>query len=161
MNVTREYVVQLLNYYHQRVCQIALLRYELEHPVQVSPAEMIDAMSFVKDTNIRRYLGHISNKTLFIACNYQRQTQNINLEAQKRITACLNTLEHEQARLIYYVSLLEKRQIEIIHLLYFECKSPEQISKQLEVSVRTVQAIKSNAITMLTDMYTFAIDLNS
>ena len=72
MNVTREYVVQLLNYYHQRVCQIALLRYELEHPVQVSPAEMIDAMSFVKDTNIRRSIGHISNKTLFIAVNYQQ-----------------------------------------------------------------------------------------
>lgn len=39
-------VVQYLEAYNDRARKIALLRYELGHVAQVSPNEMIDAMSF-------------------------------------------------------------------------------------------------------------------
>ena len=47
MNV-KDYVVQELESYPRTLRQIAVLRYELEHPVQVSTEEMLDAMAFAR-----------------------------------------------------------------------------------------------------------------
>ena len=53
MNV-KDYVIQELESYPRTLRQIAVLRYELEHPVQVSTEEMLDAMAFARGEQDRK-----------------------------------------------------------------------------------------------------------
>lgn len=61
---TRTYVISLLESYHKRMNQIALLHYELEHPANISSDEMIEAMSLSRSDGASRSKGHVSNKTI-------------------------------------------------------------------------------------------------
>lgn len=63
MNV-KDYVIQELESYPRTLRQIAVLRYELEHPVQVSTEEMLDAMAFARGEHFGSAPGHVSDKTL-------------------------------------------------------------------------------------------------
>ena len=82
-----------------RINQIALLRYELKHLSTVSPDEMIDAMPLSHSGETLHDRGHISNKTFYIALNYQEYTDQINYETRKEIIDRLAELEDEQERL--------------------------------------------------------------
>ena len=106
---TRAYVISLLESYHKRMNQIALLHYELEHPANVSSDEMIGAMSLGHGDGASCGKGHISNKTLYIALNYQEQTDRANSEAREEIIGRLIELEREQERLVYYITLLKDK----------------------------------------------------
>ena len=116
----RAYVINLLESYHKRMNQIALLHYELEHPANVSPEEMIGAMSLGHGDGTTRSKGHISNKTLYIALNYQEQADLVNAEAREEIVNRLVELEREQERLVYYIALLKNDQQEtVLRRFYF------------------------------------------
>lgn len=149
----REQVVLLLESYHKRAKQIALLHYELEHAPGVSPEEMLGAMSFGHGDGAGHSKGHISNKTLYIALNYREQADKLNAEEKTGLVSRLMELEQEQDRLAYYVSLLEKRQGIIIKQFYFEGRSLEEIAGKLNVALRTVYKIKGRAIDRLTELY--------
>ncbi len=113
---TKAYVIGLLESYNKRMNQIALLHYELEHPTNVSPNEMIGAMSLGHGDGTARSKGHISNKTLYIALNYQEQADLVNSEAREEIVERLIELEREQEKLAYYITLLNDKQKEtVIH----------------------------------------------
>lgn len=99
-------VLELLDNYHKRARLIALLRYELAHPAQVTEKDLIGAMNFARQEGAGRPEGHISNKTLYIALNYQDQARQLNAETFQEISAQLMKLEQEQDRLNYYLSLL-------------------------------------------------------
>lgn len=158
---TRARIISLLETYQQRTRQIALLRYELKHPPHISPNEMLDAMSFARGDGLSNSKGHISNKTLYIALNYQEQTDKMNAAATDEIAVRLVELEHEQDRLEYYVSLLEQRHSDVIRLLYFEGRSWDEIAKEVGVVVRTAHKIKERAVDKLTEMYLFAESVKS
>lgn len=156
----RKHVLDLLDSYHRRTRDIALLRYELAHPAQVTEDEVIDAMSYAHQEGTGRPEGHISNKTLYIALNYQDQAKRINQEVFGEISAKLTDLESEQRRLEYYMSLLEPRQELVLRRSYFERFSQEKVAEELGISVRRVQDIKSQAIDNLVEMYGFAAGLH-
>ena len=73
-----KYVLKLLESYNERERKIAVLRYNLEHPTTVSRAEQIEAMNFRHDDSLGHSAGHISNKTLYIALNYEEQAERMN-----------------------------------------------------------------------------------
>ena len=75
MQKVREQVMRILEEYPDIQRKIALLRYELEHPSLASADEMIESMAFAKHEGISQMKGHISNKTLYIALNYQEQME--------------------------------------------------------------------------------------
>lgn len=152
-NEMRAQVVRLLESYHERAKQIALLHYELEHTPRISPEEMIGTMSLGHGDGTARGKGHISNKTLYIALNYQEQMDKLNSEVKTNLVDRLMALEHEQDRLSYYISLLDKRQRDVIRWFYFEAHSLEEIAGEINVALRTVCKIKSRAIDRLTEMY--------
>lgn len=133
-----------------------MLRYELEHPAQISQEEMIEAMSFARGDGIGRADGHISNKTLYIALNYKDQADRINVETVDEVGQRLVLLEQEQERLVYYVSLLDKRQADVLRLAFFEWLSWEEIAKMLGVALRTAHKIKSQALDKLVEIYAFS-----
>ena len=144
-------VLELLDNYHKRARLIALLRYELAHPAQVTEKDLIGAMNFAR---------HISNKTLYIALNYQDRARQLNAETFQEISAQLMKLEQEQDRLNYYLSLLEPRQEQVLRKAYLEKVPQEQVARELGVSVRSVQDIKAKAIDALAEMYAFTAGLN-
>lgn len=108
-----KYVLKLLESYNERERKIAVLRYNLEHPTTVSRAEQIEAMNFRHDDSLGHSAGHISNKTLYIALNYEEQAERMNAESAHEIAKELFALECEQRRLTYFIGLLDKRQAEV------------------------------------------------
>lgn len=149
----RKHVLDLLETYQERERKIALLRYELEHPAHVSSEEMIGTMSLRRSDGIGPSGGHISDKTLYIALNYQDRTDKINSDAKESIVVELVELERTQKQLEYYLSLLDAREAKVLRLTYLDRLSQEKIAKSMDTSVRTVQTLKSKALKSLTKMY--------
>lgn len=154
---TRSYVVNLLETCQERERKIALLHYELEHPAHASETEMISAMALGHGVGSGggHVEGHISDKTLYIALNYQRKVDKLNTDTKEEIVVQLVELEQEQKRLEYYASLLEKRQNMVISLAYFEGLPWDEVAKAVGVAVRTVHKIKNQALDQLAGMYQF------
>ena len=158
-NDMRSYVINLLKTYQERKRKIALLHYELEHPARTSEAEMISAMALGHGAGGSSHTeGHISDKTLYIALNYQSKVDKLNADTKEEIVVHL--VELEQKRLDYYISLLESSQAEVIHLSYFERLSQEKVAESLDLSIRTVQTLKAKALKTLTGMYQYVAKLN-
>ena len=147
-------VTKLLEDYSSQQRKIGALHYELVHPTQISGDEQIGAMTYSHGTSEGMpSAGYVSNKTLYIALNYQERADKLNAAVVDDIAEQLVNLEQKQDRLKYYVSLLEKRQAEVIRRSYFEEEPQEDIAKALRISVRTVQKIKSQAIAALVEIY--------
>ena len=86
-NDTRAYVVNLLETSQERKRKIALLHYELEHPAHTSETEMIGAMALGHGAGGSSHTeGHISDKTLYIALNYQDRAKAIQFFYEKELT---------------------------------------------------------------------------
>ena len=151
----RKNIVRLLEAYQKNQQQIALLHYELKHPASLSPEEMIDTMSFVRGEGRGGVVGTVSDKTMYIALNYQEKLAKGNEEVITEISKRLVELEQERDRLHYYVSLLSKRQEEVIRLYYFEGYSWDEVARKMNVALRTTHKIKNQAIDHLTEMYGF------
>ena len=158
---TKAYVVTLLESYQKRSKQIELLHYELSHPIRISENEMIGALalSHSDEGGGGRPGSHASDKTLYIALNYQERTDQLNNSVSKEIIEHLVTLEQEQERLKYYVSLLTERQASVIKLTYFEEYTQDEVAEQLDIAKRTVQMLKAQAIDALAAMYDYTKQL--
>lgn len=156
-NEVRSYVINLLETCQERKRNIALMQYELEHPAHTSEAEIISAMALGHgDGSNGGYMnGRISDKTLYIALNYQSKVDKMNADTTEEIVVQLVELEQEQSRLEYYTSLLEKRQAQVIRLSYFEGLPWDEVAKEVGVAVRTVHKIKNQALEQLAKMYRF------
>jgi hypothetical protein len=152
----RAYVINILENYTDTQRKIALLRYEMEHPAEISPDEMLETMSFAHGDGVGRSSGHISDKTLYIALNYQERAAAFNRDEADNIAKRLIPLEREQSRLEHYVGLLEPRYSTILRLYYFEHFSWDDISVSMTLSIKTLRKIKSEAVDALTAMYEFS-----
>ena len=150
-------VTRFLETSQERKRKIALLHYELDHPAHTSETEMISAMALGHGAggSSGHVEGHISDKTLYIALNYQSKADKLNADIKEEIVVQLVELEQEQARLEYYTSLLEKRQAFVIRLAYFEGLPWDKVANKVGVAVRTVHKIKNQALDQLAGMYQF------
>ena len=153
---SRNKAVSLLESFHEREQKIALLKYELMNFPQASPGEVIDGMGFGHSCELPSHSGYISNKTLFIALNYQDRAEQINAETLNDILDKLGEAERVQNRLTYYVSILAPRQKKVIQRFYFEGRSWEEIAREVKVAIRTVHKIKNKALDKLAAFYDFS-----
>ena len=151
--------ISLLETYSKRERQIDLLHYEIRHTARVSSEEMIDGMSLGHGDGMGGGKGHISNKTMYIALNYQEKMEQMNEESANEIAECLLKLETEQNRLRHYVSLLEKREAEVLRSFYFEGYSWEETANRVGVVLRSAYKIKNKAINHLAELYAFKTSL--
>ena len=159
--VTKTYVTGLLESYQKRTKQIELLHFELAHPVQVTASEMIGALALAhsEEGGGGHPGGHASDKTLYIALNYQERTDQLNNSVSKEIVEQLVALEQEQERLKYYISLLPERQANVIKLTYFEGCTQEETAEKMALAKRTIQLLKAQAIDELVTMYNYTMQL--
>ena len=152
----KNYVTKLLRTYHDRERKIAVLRYDLEHPSEVGVTEQIEAMNYGSGEGVGHSKGHISNKTLYIALNYEEQAKQLNAESAKEIADELFILERRQKKLLYYISLLEKRQAEVVRMVYMEGVSTKKAAEQHGLTVRTIERIRKDAVDNLAEMYAYS-----
>lgn len=153
---SRNKVINLLETFHEREQKIALLEYELVNCPQASPSEMIDGMGLGHSCELTPHSGYVSNKTLFIALNYQDRAEQMNVETLNDILNELGEVESVQDRLTYYVSILPSQQKMVIQRFYFEGRSWEEIAKEVKVALRTVHKIKNKALDKLAEFYDFS-----
>lgn len=153
MKYSREEIERKLEDYLTMEREMAVLQFELEHPALVSEEEMQEAMNYAKGDGLGRSEGHISDKTMYIALNYQQMTARVNKENMTGISSRLLNLKQEVTRLEYYVSLLDLRQSQVLRQVYFEQKTNEEVAKHMNLAPRTVQDIKKRALDALTEMY--------
>lgn len=90
---TKNLVMTLLQSYRATKRKIEQLRYELEHPTRVTPDEMIEAMNFAKGDGEGRPSGCVSNKTLYIAMNFQSAADEANASLTHDLVSRLVPLE--------------------------------------------------------------------
>lgn len=151
-----KYVLKLLESYNERERKIAVLRYNLEHPAKVSRSEQIEAMNFGHGDGLDHSAGHISNKTLYIALNYEEQAERMNAESAYEIAKELFALECEQRRLTYFIGLLDKRQTEVIRLVFVDGIPTKEVAASFGLTYRTIDRIKRTAIENLAEMYAYS-----
>ena len=149
-------ILKLLETYNERERKIAVLRYNLMHPIRVDPIEQIEAMNFGHGDGLGHNAGHISNKTLYIALNYEEQADRMNAEAAQEIANELFALECEQKRLNYFIGLLDERQAEVIRLVFIEGIPTKEIAARFSLTYRTIDRIKRAAIESLAEMYAYS-----
>ena len=152
----KSWVSELLEGYRARERKIAVLRYDLEHPSEVGVTEQIEAMNYGSGEGVGHSKGHISNKTLYIALNYEEQAKQLNAESAKEIADELFILERRQKKLLYYISLLEKRQAEVVRMVYMEGLSTKKAAEQHGLTVRTIERIRKDAVDNLAEMYAYS-----
>ncbi len=159
-NSIKKAVMDMLLNFRTNELQIKLLHYEMEHPATVSANEMIDALSFSHSDVIGGTSGHVSNKTLYIALNYQDRANHVNAEAIDEIAVRLNELERQQERLIHYINLLDESEAAVIRMTYMDGMTNEQIADALATTPRTITCRRSRAIDHLCEMYDYIYGLN-
>ena len=155
-NEIHEYVLSLLKNYAAVERQISILRYELEHPAHVSADDMIESMSFGHGDGTGKSPGHISNKTLYIALNYQERAEQANGKTVDEIATKLFELERERDRRLHFASLLTPKQQAAIRLAFFEQKTSDEMADCMGISVRTAKTLKKQAVLDLCKIYAFA-----
>ena len=140
--------------------RIKSVQSKLSHPARVSENEMIGALALAHSDGGGHPSSHASDKTLYIALNYQDRTEEANQIGADEVVEQLVDLEREQERLKYYVSLLEERQEKVIKLFYFEGMNQDEVAERMAVSVRHIRSIKAKAINELISMYEYVDGLN-
>ncbi len=161
MGDVRKRVLDMLVNYRGNERRIALLRYEINHPAFATADDMIEMMTFGRSDVSGASSGSISNKTLHIALNYEDRMNQLNDGTISEIAYQLYELERQQERLLYYISLLEQTESDIIRMTYIDGMVNDEIAQRLGVTIRTVSAHRRRAINRLCEMFEYLSELQN
>ena len=130
------------------------LRYEYEHFEAVTPEDTISAMSFSHGSDgIRAPAGHTSDKTAYIALNYQNKTNQSNYRTKADILDEYIPVSQAVDRLEHHMSLLMPREAKILYLRYRDGMKFAQIAEEMQLSTKSISNIHKSAISRLCEMY--------
>lgn len=118
-------------------------------------------MNFAHGDDGSSSTGHISDKTAYIMMRYQDEMKEANEELNGKVATQLWDLEQKQERLLFYVSLLEPNQEEVIRLHYFEGKSRDAVCEQLDISSSTYDKTRKKGVDRLVEMYEMTTGLRN
>lgn len=149
-------VLERLESYRKKEQQIELLRYELQHAKQVSPTELIEAMTFQTRDADGSQTDLYPKDVPGIALSYQHIAAQLNEEAVGELINRYTALCHERDRLLHYIGLLDKRQQDVVRKHYFEQQSWSEIAASMDLTPRTVQQTRQQALDELANLYAFA-----
>ena len=88
--------------------------------------------------------------------NYEEQAERMNAESAHEIAKELFALECEQRRLTYFIGLLDKRQAEVIRLVFVDGIPTKEVAASFGLTYRTIDRIKRTAIENLAEMYAYS-----
>ena len=152
--MVREFVLQQLKSYKANKQRVDALRYEYEHFKAVTPEDTITAMSFSHGSDgIRAPAGHTSDKTPYIALNYQSKTTQSNYRTKADILDEYIPVSQAVERLEHHISLLMPREVKILYLRYRDGMKFAEIAEEMQLSTKSVSNIHKSAIDRLCEMY--------
>ena len=152
----RKLVKTILASYPSKKKQISVLRYELEHPSHVSEEELIESLSLAKPAaDGGKSPGHISNKTMMIALQYQDAAARMNGDVVAEIAQELSALEAEVERIDYYLTLLDEGQALVLRRYYIEQKPWAEIEAEFGLSQRALIKRRDDGVGELAEMFGF------
>jgi hypothetical protein len=157
--MTHRKLVELLINFRSNERKVKVLQFELANRPQLSGTELIEAMSLSVPEGLGGLTGHISDKTMRIALQYDDRAHDMNIEAKEAILQELVPLQAQQNKLKYYISLLGHDGSVLVGY-YLEGKSWNQMEQETEVTVRTLHRWKNEQIQKLLDMYLFSKQYN-
>lgn len=152
----RNRVIETLKEYPQKRKQISLLRYELEHPAHISEEELIESLTLAKsEADGGKSPGHISNKTMMIALQYQNAAERMNGDVVAEIAQELSALEAEVERIDYYLTLLDEGQALVLRRYYIEQRPWAEIEAEFGLSQRALIKRRDDGVGELAEMFGF------
>lgn len=154
-----DYVVNQLENYRKTTQQMKLLCYEIEHIKRTTATEVIEVMTFQKRDAASDSADVYPKKVPEIALSYQQTAAQLNNEAMEEIISVYADLRQERDRLLHYISLLDDRQQTIIQKYYFDLLSWNEIAGGMNLTVRTVQRVRQQAVGELANLYAYANDV--
>ena len=113
----------------------------------------MDSMLFGQSTGGIVAKGHISNKTEAIALFYDTRKDALNIKELHDLQCDLRVVTVQMIRIRHYISLLDKRQGEILTLIYIDGLMIIEVMERLSLSPRTVYRNRDNAISELMEMF--------
>lgn len=137
-----ERVLRVLNDYPNMMRKISILRYELEHPTTVTPEDMLEAMNYAHGDGGGVPSSTVSNKTLYIAMNYQYEAERANNEIRDQILARLLPLEQKIKRVDYYLGLLTENEEMVLRRMYIEKMRLSETATTMNISVWTARRLQ-------------------
>lgn len=149
-------VLEKLKNYRKIMQQIELLRYEIQHVGHVSPAEMIEVMTFQGRATNSNSTDIYTKDVPEIALSYQHIAAQLNNEAAEDLVSKYADLCQEQDRLLHYIGFLNQRQQDVIRRYYFEQQPWGEIADGMGSTPRTVQRLRQQAVEGLANLYAFA-----
>ena len=155
----KEYVIMLLKNHSRMVREAATLRFELKNFVKVGDDEIIEEMALSHRMGDGIRSGLISNKTADVALRYQEVVNRVNEEAFKAVIHRLNALETAIERLDFYMSQLDKAQMEVLRGYYFERRTWREMQEGTELTVKTLRKMRDAAVASVSEQYALLFSL--
>jgi len=142
MKITKTDVVTMLENYGELTRQAAQLEFEIQNyrPV-VTSEDIIDTMIFGQNSDgvaVQTKTGS-SDKTAGIALSYNERADSLNIKELDTLHDDLYAVTVQTARIRHYISLLDKRQSDILTKIYIEGMTLLDTAEMLGLSRATVQ----------------------
>lgn len=163
MKYTTDMIVDKLKRYTMNKEQLALLRFELARPVNISESEMLETMAYGTSGGNPQVKGSTPNldRTLGIVLSYRDATQEINEDVKASIIREWHQLNMDLEQLDFYMGLLKKELREILQLSYMENLTWQEMERETGYSRRTLVRRRNEAVERLTEMYNYTSNLTT
>ena len=156
----KEYVLMLLKNHSRMAREAASLRFELKNFVKIEDDEIIEGMALSSKMGDGIRSGRIADKTTDIALRYREVADKVNEEAYKAVLHRLNALETAVSRLDFYLSQMDKTQVEVLQGYYFERKTWREMQEGMNLATKSLRRIRDTAVTFLTEQYALLFSLS-
>ena len=138
----KDRILNLLTNYIDDKRRLSLLKFEQVHPPKLNESDMIEGMMLGRNGDDQHCssMGHISDKTYYVAMNYRQYSANLKQEYITDLSQQVYLLEQKLGRLDNCLSQLPCIQSQVLIGIFEEDKKIGELVEELEVSESTVSA---------------------
>lgn len=150
--ITKDDILKILKGYRDLKKHVLQLEYELaEANPLVNDEEVIVSMALNESSfndKTKKRAG-----TDNIALSYAKTVDEINMRHKQSLEDELTILKRKKERLEYYISLLDRRQADVLTLIYFDGLTFNQAADKLFISSSALKSARTSGIKKLVEMY--------
>ena len=158
---TFEIVAEMLSNYQDMKRKASQLEFELTALKNlISDSEYIDAMSLASPQGDGVQGGFASDKTANIAISYSSKLNSITTKDEYEMQNELFALTLQMERIKHYIRLLPSKHFAILHKLYVEGFTFNEIAESESLSVSAIKKYRKQGIKALVDMFNFVTKRN-
>ncbi len=151
--VTAEQTTEILKGYQTLKRKAMQLDFEINQYYPVLTGEdMIDTMTFSQPAGEYIHGGQASDKTSRIALSYAEKAKDLNIKHKQELEADLRRVLAEMKRIEFYISILDKPQMEILSLLYLDGMTFIGAAEKLEISISSLKKLRIMGIKQFSNM---------